>query len=77
MIHEQERANEDKDKYRDNSDKQIFSGEVFQPQIEFVSKVSEDGPNKRADLQRLAKDIEASPETLKAQQKLTIETMGN
>ena len=59
--------------YRDGEP--VFTGEVFQPRIDYVAKISDEGVTKRADLKQLAKDVAASPETIKEQQALTIKSI--
>jgi hypothetical protein len=57
-------------------DKQVLkSATYFQPTIEAVAEISDDGRTPRGDLLQLAKKIQASPDVLKKQQKLTMEAM--
>jgi hypothetical protein len=53
----------------------IFDGKIFQPRIEYVMQISEEGVSKSSQLKQLADEIAASGETLKEQQKLTIKSI--
>jgi hypothetical protein len=48
---------------------------VFQPSLDFVVKISEEGKTPRAELLALAKNVAASPDVLKKQQKHTMEAL--
>jgi hypothetical protein len=61
---------------RNSRDKQLLTAErVFQPSIEFVAKISDDGKTPRSELLALAKSVVASPDVLKKQQKQTMEAL--
>ncbi len=51
---------------------QLFTGETFQPRMDFVAKISDEGTTLRGEILRLAKEVAASPETVKEQQEITV-----
>jgi hypothetical protein len=65
------------EKYGSNQFNPVFKGEIFQPRIDFVAKIAAEGASGRSNLRRAASEVEASPETLKEQQEMTIKTFDN
>ena len=55
--------------------REVFKGEIFQPRIDFIATIAKQEASGRENIKQIAAEVQASPETLEAQQAMTIKSL--